>query len=162
MIFGIGTQTNNALGAAKAQALSETGTFTTTFNGVAYSNSFIDSGSTAYYFLTAALAGLPECSSTQAPGFYCPPTTTNLTAITSGANPNGSSVQVSENIAFSIANAVTLFFSPGSATFTAFNDLGGDNAGAFDWGLPFFFGRTVFIGIESQVSAAGVGPYWAY
>jgi hypothetical protein len=67
-------------------------------------------------------------------------------------------LQVSENIAFSVANALTLFNSPDAAL----PNLGGANAGAFDWGLPFFFGRTVFIGIESQVSGAGVGPYWAY
>jgi hypothetical protein len=76
----------------------------------------------------------------------------------SGLSPTGSKVNVSTNIAFSIGNAVTLINSPS----TAFNNLGGDNPGAFDWGLPFFFGRTVFIGIEGQPSAAGTGPYWAY
>jgi hypothetical protein len=158
MIFGIGTQTNNGLGAAKAQAASdETGYFTTTYNGVAYSNSFIDSGSNALFFLATSNTGLPECSS-QASGFYCPASATSFTAITSGPNPNGSSVAVSENVSFSIANALTLF----NTGFTAFNNLGGDNPGVFDWGLPFFFGRTVFIGIESQESAAGAGPYWAF
>lgn len=157
MIFGIGTQSNNALGAAKAQAADDYGNFTTTYNGAAYSSSFIDSGSNGLFFLTSANTGLPECG-TQAAGWYCPVSTTNFTAINSGPNPNGSSVPVSENVAFSVANALTLFNSPN----IAFSNLAGDNAGAFDWGLPFFFGRVVFIGIESQVSAAGVGPYWAY
>ena len=33
---------------------------------------------------------------------------------------------------------------------------------AVAWGLPFFFGRNVFVAIEGQSTPAGVGPYWAY
>jgi len=156
MIFGIGTQSNNGLGAAKAQASDDLGNLTTTYNGTAYNQSFIDSGSNGLFFLTAT-ATLPDCGS-QAPGFYCPATVVSLTAINSGPNPSGSGAQVSQNVAFSVANALVLFNTPNYA----FNDLAAENPGAFDWGLPFFFGRPVFIGIESQVSAAGVGPYWAY
>jgi len=158
MYFGIGTQSNNVVSsAAKAQASDDYGNFTTTYNGVAYDQSFIDSGSNGLYFLTTTQTGLPDCG-VQAPGFYCPTSPASFSAINSGPNPSGSGPTVSENVAFSVANALTLFNSP----FTAFNNLAGENAGAFDWGLPFFFGRPVFIGIESQVSAVGVGPYWAY
>ena len=159
MIFGIGTQSNNALGGAQAQSAS-TGTFTTTFNGVAYTTSYIDSGSNGIFFLDSNTTGLPNCTSnSDGAGFYCPASPTSFAAITSGRNPNGSGTTVSANIAFSIANAVSLIDSPN----TAFNNLGGPAPGSvFDWGLPFFFGRTVFIGIESQTSAAGSGPYWAY
>jgi hypothetical protein len=159
MIFGIGTQSNNGLNGAQAQATDESGSFTTTFKGVAYIGSFIDSGSNGLFFLDSATTGLPDCgSSSQEAGFYCPASAMSFTAINSGRNPNGNAIPVSANIAFSIANAATLINSPN----TAFNNLGGDNPGAFDWGLPFFFGRTVFIGIEGQSSGAGVGPYWAY
>ncbi len=157
MIFGINTQSNNSLGAAKAQALDDLGNFTTTFNGVAYSSSYIDSGSNGLYFLTSTQTGLPQCTG-QLSGWYCPPSPVSLTAITSGPNPGGALIPVSVNVAFSIANANALFSTPNAA----FNNLGGTNPGTFDWGLPFFFGRTVFIGIESQLSPAGVGPYWAY
>ena len=159
MIFGIGTQADNSLNGAQAQAADNFGNFTTTFNGVAYANSFIDSGSDGYFFLDSATTGLPDCATTgDATGFYCPPSPVSLTAITSGPNPIGSGIPVSQNIAFSIANALTLIDSPS----VAFNNLGGPNPGMFDWGLPFFFGRTVFVGIEGQRSAAGAGPYWAY
>lgn len=161
MIFGIGTQSDNPLGGAQAQAVDGFGNFTTTFNGIPYSSSFIDSGSNGLFFLDSATSGLPDCSArSQEQGFYCPASTTSFTAINSGPNPNGSATSVSENVSFSIANAVTLFNS--NPTFTAFNNVGGSNPGAFDWGLPFFFGRSVFIGIESQSTPAGVGPYWAY
>jgi hypothetical protein len=40
---------------------------------------------------------------------------------------------------------------------------GGAVAGAgFDWGLPFFLGRTVYIGIDSRPTQFGVGPLLAY
>ena len=159
MIFGIGTQSDNALGSAQAQGVDGFGNFTTTFNGVAYSSSFIDSGSNGLFFLNAATTGLPDCSArSQEVGFYCPANATSFTAINSGPNPNGSATPVSTNIAFSVANATTLF----NSFNTAFNNIGGSNPGMFDWGLPFFFGRSVFIGIEGQRSTAGVGPYWAY
>jgi hypothetical protein len=159
MIFGISTQSNNSIGTAMAQGADDFGNFTTTFNGVAYSSSFIDSGSNGYFFLDTATTGLPDCAtSTVGAGFYCPTSPVNLTAINTGPNPNGSKVSVAANIAFSVANAATLINSPD----TAFNNLGGDNPGMFDWGLPFFFGRTVFIGIESQSSGTAVGPFWAY
>ena len=160
MIFGIGTQSNNGLGSALAQAADKsTGNFNTTFNGVLYSNSYIDSGSNGLFFLDSTTSSLPNCSSSSGvDGFYCPAAPVNFTAITSAPNPNSSGSTVSANIAFSIANAVSLIDSPN----TTFNNLGGPSPGVFDWGLPFFFGRTVFIGIESQQSAAGTGPYWAY
>ena len=159
MIFGIGTQTDNALGGAQAQAADDVGTFTTTFNGIAYPGSFIDSGSDGYFFLNSTITGLPNCASnSDADGFYCPPSPVNFTAINSGPNPNGTGVAVSTNVAFTIANALPLI----DSTSVVFNNIGGPNPGSFDWGLPFFLGRTVFIGIEGQSSSAGTGPYWAY
>lgn len=152
--FGIATQTDNALGSAQVYDTDGFGNFITTYNGQQYSSSYIDSGSNGIFFLDTTATGLPDCSMTGvAPGFYCPQSTTNFTATNSGAT-NG----VSGQVAFSIANAETLFQSSDAA----FVNLGGPSANTFDWGLPFFYGRTVFIGIEGQVSPAGQGPYWAY
>jgi hypothetical protein len=159
MIFGIGTQTDNALGAAQAQATDDLGNFTTTYNGVAYTASYIDSGSSGIFFLDPTTTGLPGCSNRSiAEGLYCPGSAVGFSVINTGPNPNGSVIPVSTNVAFSIANALTLF----NTGEYVFNNIGGPSPGVFDFGLPFFFGRTVFIGIESQNSAAGTGPYWAY
>jgi hypothetical protein len=159
MIFGIGTQSDNALGGAQAQGADSDGNFTTTFNGKAYSGSFIDSGSSGYFFLDSSTTGLPNCAANgDANGFYCPASPLSFTAINSGPNPRGTGVPVSINVAFAIANALPLIDSPS----VVFNNIGGPSSGIFDWGIPFFLGRTVFVGIEGQSSAAGTGPYWAY
>ena len=35
--------------------------------------------------------------------------------------------------------------------------------GSFDWGLPFFYGRTVFTVRDGALAgSAGTGPFWAY
>ncbi|HZU45234.1 MAG TPA: DUF3443 family protein, partial [Terriglobales bacterium] len=64
-------------------------------------------------------------------------------------------------VQFTVADANSLLL----AGNTAFNDLTGSNPGpppTFDWGLSFFFGRTVFTAIEGQNTPAGPGPYFAY
>jgi hypothetical protein len=40
--------------------------------------------------------------------------------------------------------------------------VAGPNPGGFAWGLPFFFGRTVFTAIDGQTTPGGVGPYFAF
>jgi hypothetical protein len=159
LTFGIGSQTNNALGSAQAQAATSKGTFTTTFGGVAYTNSFIDSGLGAYYFLDSTTANLPNCAPNgDAAGYYCPASPISLPAMTSGPNPSSSGTIVSQSLSLTVANALTLIDSGNPAL----SNIGGPNPGAFAWGLPFFYGRTVFVGIEGQTTPAGTGPFWAY
>lgn len=151
LIFGIGTESNNELGSAQVYTTDTQGNFTTAYNGGNYTTSFIDSGSTGMFFLDSATLGVPDCPDGDS-GFYCPASAMSFTATNTGAN--GTSAPVS----FSIANAENLFMTGNSA----YNNLGGAFSGAFDWGLAFFFGRNVFVGIENQNSPGGVGPYWAY
>lgn len=150
LIFGIGTQSNNALGGAKVYTTDNTGSYSVSYNGTSYSNSFVDSGSNGIFFLDAGTLGLLECPVNT--GFYCPNTPQTYSVITTGANGAAGTV------VFNIANGNSLFATGNSA----FNNLGGDNGPSFDFGLPFFFGRTVFIGIEGQNTPGGAGPYWAY
>lgn len=151
LIFGIGTQSNNSLGNAKVITVDTSGNITTTFKGTSYS-SFLDSGSNAYFFLDSGSTGMPTCPS-PANGFYCPSTLTNFSATNTGTN------NASSSVSFSIDNADNLF---SSATASVFPSLGGPNAGTFDWGLPFFYGRNIFIAIEGATTPGGPGPYWAY
>jgi hypothetical protein len=151
LIFGIGTQSDNSLGTTRVFTTDLGGNFTTVFNGQSFSSSFIDSGSNGLFFLDAATTGLPTCSDSA--DFYCPPSSRGLSAVTRGVNGT------TATIGFSIDNASTLLR---NLQFSVFGELGGPNAGAFDWGLPFFYGRTVFTAIDGQSTPGGTGPYWAY
>ncbi|MGI9135152.1 MAG: DUF3443 domain-containing protein [Rhodoferax sp.] len=150
MVFGIDTQDNNRLGSAKVIQTNSSGYFTTVYKGVALPSSFIDSGSNGLYFDDATLTPCP------APweGFYCPTADRSLSASISLVNGG------SDTLAFGIGNASNLL----SANVYALANLGGplSNAGMFDWGLPFFFGRSVYTVIEGRSTSAGVGPFFAY
>ena len=151
LVFGIGTQANNALGAARVYTTDGEGNISTTFQGAVYSSSYLDTGSNGLYFLDPSTIGLPPCPGEDS-GFSCPSSTVAFTATNTGANG------VSSPVAFSVSNAESLFATGN----TALAALGGPDAGDFDWGLPFFFGRTTFVAIEGQATVSGAGPYWAY
>jgi hypothetical protein len=149
LVFGIGTQSNNALSGATVYAADGSGNFTTTsYAGVPNPpTGFIDSGSNGLFFPSTTIT---QCASTsEEPGFYCPGSTVNLSATNQGVNGTSGTVN------FSVADAETLF---NNGDF-AYSDLGGTFSGAFDWGLPFFFGKNVFTGLQSATYANG---YWAY
>jgi hypothetical protein len=160
LIFGIGTQSNNALGSATVYALDpDLAFFTTMFNGQTYSDlAFLDTGSNAIYYLDSTTANQPIC--TDATFWYCPTTTQNLTA-TNQAFGGGASGPAN----FTVGNADTLTANENDA---AVNGLTGPSQStpmfpfAFDWGLPFFYGRKVYTSIEGQNTPAGTGPYVAY
>ena len=122
------------------------GFVTTVYKGRTFAQSIIDSGSNALFFPDASLAG---CATPLDP-FYCPPNTVNFSATISGGS-GGQAV-----VPFQVANTQLLVDTRNSA----FNNLGGDFS-TFDWGLPFFLGRTVFVGIEGQSSSLGTGPFFA-
>ena len=152
LVFGVGTQSNNSLGSAKVYTTDSFGNFTATYNNVSYPQSFIDSGSNGFFFLDANTASLTDC--TTAIGFYCPASTANFTVTNTGINGTSAPVM------FSIFNAESLF--QANPTFAAFSNVGGPFPGAFDYGLPFFYGRSVFFAIEGQTTPGGMGPYYAY
>ena len=150
MVFGIGTQSDNALTGVQVHTTDGLGNFSVTFNGSVYSGSFIDTGSNAYFFLDSSSLGVQTCPVNTS--FYCPSSTLSYTAIASGTNG------VQSTVAFNIANANTLF----NTGNTVFSNVGGPNVGGFDLGLPFFFGRTVYVAIEGASTTGGSGPFYAF
>jgi len=162
--FGIGTQSNNALGSATVLPLTTTasslgpGYLTATYKAKALTQSFLDSGSNFYYFIDA---GLPTCTQSGLSAFYCPaaatPLSPTLTA-TNGTTASGAftlynpstTTSGSANVAPGLAVNPTLVTPP----------LPFQNS--FDFGVPFFFGRKVYTAIEGRSAGGVVGPYFAF
>ncbi|HXM61240.1 MAG TPA: DUF3443 family protein [Terriglobales bacterium] len=165
LTFGIGTESNNALpSTATLFTLNSADNFTTNFNGQALTGSFIDSGSNGIFF--PQINNLPNiCADNNS--WYCPPTTTAYTA--TNVDPNNNST--SNTVNFSVDNFDTVTnANPNDAAFS--NLAGPMGSGAcsssnttactFDWGLPFFYGRSVFTAIDGTTTPNGNGPFWAY
>lgn len=164
LIFGIGTQGNNSIGNAKVVTLDSVGALTTNYKTQTLNQSFIDSGSNAYYFPDSSIKLCDQ--TTHAPGFFCPPQTLNLMATITGKNG------VSSSIDFTVASADSLFSTnsivaaavtlaaPSTSVSADGNTFTGTDT--FDWGLPFYFGRNVYTAIENKNTSAGMGPYFAF
>lgn len=160
LTFGIATQSNNALGSATIFGLDTNDNFITAYAGQTLNASFIDSGSNALFFPSSITVCTDNTS------FYCPASLTAQSAINEGAT--GTPIST---VSFSVDNADNLFNNnPNDA---AFGTLAGPQGTAntcsssggsctFDWGLPFFYGKTVFTAIDGQTVSGGTGPFWAY
>jgi hypothetical protein len=175
MIFGIGTQTNNALGSATkydADPDSEPGVLNTTWNGTVYTSVF-DTGSSAYYFDNTSNPTIALCGTT-APlnQLYCPGGA-NATANSAGTTVNLSATlqdylgdaSPTQSVAFSITNPL--------ANYTN-STIASDNIGGtvvfdyFIWGMPYFYGHKLYFGIADITAAVPPaqptlvsGPYYA-
>lgn len=149
LTLGIGTQ---PLFPSAVLTTNNVGEITTTLAGrPPLTKSFLDTGSNGLYFDST----IPKCLGSSA-GFYCPEVPTKLQATLLGANG------LTSSFTFSIDKATDLF---AGAINSVLPTLAGDIPGqtsTFDWGLPFFYGRRVFIGIDGQVSPLGTGPFYAF
>jgi hypothetical protein len=148
LIFGIGTQANNMLENATVLTADGRGNFATVYKGQRMGASFIDSGSNGLFFNDTTI---PAC--TLSKGFYCPPRPLALSATMQGTN--GATLDVP----FTIENVDALSGGKIAAWVGGPNETHHDKAvEGFDWGLPFFFGRKVYVGVEGSTTA----PYWAF
>lgn len=170
MTFGIATQADNALGSATIYSLDPCADFpTVTYHGTAYTDTFcsgtgsafggfLDTGSTGLYVSDASTLsslGISDCAqNTSGAGFYC--VTASPAATLSNIAISGDGVG-SGTTSLTIYDATTLVRTHNAV----FNDLGADSGTSpstdfFDFGAPFFMGRTVFIGIAGE-AVSGVG-----
>ncbi len=170
VVFGIGTETNNQpTGNEKTFIADSDGNIQTTFSPYSQTTAmtaFIDSGSNALVFPSpsAPQTQIPQCSgSIAASQFFCPSSELSYAANMKGQGPNTSS----ETVSFSIGNADNYLSSSNSNW--AFSDIGASLtslnssvATDFDWGLPFFYGKNVYVGVEYGSSSLGQGMYWSY
>jgi hypothetical protein len=159
LIFGIATQTDNALPATGLSVLGTdaTGDFTATYNGgTTVLPALIDSGTDAYTFDDPTIPVCPAATSGVFGGFYYCPTVApqSVFAVNTGVGVNNASNRVD----FAIADPRTFV-----ASAAAFIDLaGGPSSTRFTWGMPFFYGRKIYVGIDQRVAGAYTGPYFAY
>jgi hypothetical protein len=165
LIFGVGTQSNNMLGSATVFNLGSGGYLTTKYKLGTLTSSFIDTGSNAWYFPDS---GIQACSTNK--GFYCP-AGGDLALQATLVNPLNSTTKL---VSFSVTNADSLFQNAKSVI-GATSGLAGDSSqfatssnssinggNVFDYGLPFHYGKSVFVVIENKNSSAGMGPYFAF
>ena len=158
LIMGIGTADNNTPPQGITVLRTDGGGFLSTNYKGQVLDTILDSGSNGLFFPDASI---PACAA-PLDAFYCPANTLPLQATLvgfDGVGFNGPQIAVP----FQVANTVSLV----QTNNAAFNNLGGSSGSGpfssiFDWGLPFFFGRTVFVGIEGQISPLGTGPYFAF
>jgi hypothetical protein len=155
LIFGIATQTDNALPATGLAVLGADGNgdFTATYNGSAtVLPALIDSGTDSYAFNDPSIA---VCASGDFVGYYCPAVAPQSAyAVNSGVGANNAVSTVN----FAIADPNT--FVAGAAAFEGL--AGGGGSTRFTWGMPFFYGRTVYIAMDARAAGAFTGPYYAY
>ncbi|HWW72332.1 MAG TPA: DUF3443 family protein, partial [Duganella sp.] len=153
LTFGVNTQANNTIAGEQVFKANANGDFSTTYKGKTYASSFIDSGSNGYFFTDATIR---TCSGGD---FFCPAATLALSATNSAADGSASGT-----VDFNIVNLVQLASTiraaqvGGTLTGTAASGTGD----AFDWGLPFFYGRRVFVVMEGNTVNGKTGPLWAY
>jgi hypothetical protein len=158
--LGIGSQSDNNPQGVTAYDADQNGNFQTTFGVTTYSSSngsaFIDSGSDGYFFPDSSTPPIPNSGS---PDYYYEPSSSQQNQSATIAADSGSP---STPVSFTIKKPPTLGsgFSEG-----VIPNLGFEQTGGFDWGLPFFFlKQNVYVGINGQTvnSLNATGPFWAF
>ena len=166
LYLGVGTESNNALGGATVfQVDSLYGQFLDTqYAGVDLPGSVLDMGSNAYFFNSSIV----QCTSSDFSGFYCPSGTLAEAAVIQGESSvtfegqtaiEGARTGAQLPVAFDIGNAESF-----NSSFAALPEIGATGSnGSFDWGLPFFYGKPLFVVFQGQsaVGSSQVGPYMA-
>ncbi len=162
LIFGIGTQTNNVIPLNTKKTFLGTDPsqnsylgVNTLYQGQLITNSYLDTGTNGLFFNDANINRCLDSS----PSWYCPAKPVISSAILSDGMP---STAVGRVVNFQVDDAGVLFFTGNTAVST----LAGvavpvDNVPYFAWGLPFFYGKTVYLSIWDP-SVPNQTPWYAF
>jgi len=145
IILGIDTETNNASTGTQYIPTNTDTSISVSSQGQSYS-AMINAAASAFTFPSTITTGTVNQIT-----YYCPTTAQNFTSMIYG----------SQNIplTFSIGNATSLL---GHSSYV-FAELGiPSSQNTIIYGIPFFFGKSVFVGFENRSSSLGQGPYYAF
>jgi len=149
LTFGIDTESNNALNGAVIFTPSPTSGQLIAAISSASAFAILDTGTASIAFLDSPTTGLQQCGS-----IYCPSSPQIFGATIEGGNG------ALYNFNFTIANVQdSTQVTQGS---DAIDDYGSPFPNFFDFGMPFFYGRTVYFAIQGQTNSGGTGPFWAF
>jgi Protein of unknown function (DUF3443)/Kelch motif len=172
LTFGIGTESNN-IPSSTVQFFqgSDDASFAgaiLTKSGATTVEGYLDSGTNGIEFNSTTITECPANTPPNGP-WYCPAAVATTSAVNEGSN----STPVSPSVTINVGNAEQLIQ---NGTY-ALPELGGPfgQPPLFDWGLPFFYGRTIYVGIDGESafinSTCGTctstpcscaGPFFAY
>jgi hypothetical protein len=159
LIFGIDTQSDNQSGTQTVLTVDDIAELVMTFNGATLANSFIDSGSNGIFFADNSIV---TCANPQINTFYCPANTLTLGPL----SIQGSNGVMVNNLTFNVGDTQTIISTAPTDTYSVLPQLAGTlpagNAGSFDYGLAFFYGKRVAVAVEGSKTSVGTGPYIAF
>ncbi len=148
LTFGIDTQPNNSIAGFQLLPADDKGNFSANITGQVFNQSFIDSGSD-YYFIPLSGLNLNGYGD-HAPASY----TTYDTSLYSAVSPVSTPIHTQ----IAIINSILLNF----GTYTAFDDIADPGiSNAADFGMPFFYGKSLAFVISGRKVTEGVGPLYA-
>lgn len=149
--FGIG----NIPSTAHQLVLDSQGHFNVSYDGTSYTQAYLDSGSNALYF-NSSVHAISRCPSPNN-DFYCPSSPLQISAMNSDSNGHNNTVTLTINNFDNVVNATT-YVAAGIAG--PWSGVGTTPDAVFDWGFPFFIGRTVYVArAGTHGSSYGVDAY---
>ena len=155
LTIGIGTQANNAYNATTTIRTTSSGSFSINYNNAtSLTRAFIDSGTNIYAFADKAIA---LCTSTGLKGFYCPGTAKVLSAVTTTNQIISFTLNDASQIAVG-ANTVLPGLGADPSSISTFQTSGT----SFVFGLPFFYGRSVYTVLTGASVGTFSGPAYGY
>jgi hypothetical protein len=151
LVFGVNTQQNNTLpSSAAVLQLDSNSSLTTNYKGSVL-RSWIDSGTNVYYFPDSTI---PYAGSDEAGYLYTPANTLNLSSVLQASNGTGPSVTVP----FMVSHGFNLR----ANQYSAYDSLAAPYYGGFIWGLPMFYGRSVYTVLSGEKAGTQTGPFVAF